>query len=235
MTRIGTEVKFTLTGDQVSAGLTAFGLSAPDGELREVFFIDRPDEAGDPWLFGNDVILRVRCVPDGSGDVTVKLRPAVRDRLTGRWRPGTEHRDEYKVEIDWAAAKVLAASVTVDVEENIADRLGEPRKRALSDEQQDFLRRCGPELDQPMRDLRTAGPIDSLRWKDLAAGPVDDLRAEQWTWGDGQTFLEFSLRCDDEEEAAKQRVLLMAELDHRGLRPDVSSTSKTESVLRDLL
>lgn len=235
MVRIGTEVKFTLPGDQVVAGLAAFGLSGADAREREVYFLDRLDDAGDPWLFGHHVILRVRCERGGSGDVTVKLRPAEKARLTGRWRPGTEHRADYRVEIDWARAKVLAASVEVKVDEDVAELLDGPRKRAFTAEQQDFLRRCGPTLRQPMRDLRRAGPIAARRWSDLSAGPVDDLRAEQWTWGAGRTFLELSLRCDNDDDAAKRRALLAAEIEGHGLELDDAATTKTEAVLRDLL
>jgi hypothetical protein len=61
------------------------------------------------------------------------------------------------------------------------------------------------------------------------------LRAEQWTWGAGKTFLELSLRCDSAEEAARQRDTLAAEIGRQGLKIDDQAASKTEIVLRDLL
>lgn len=237
MTRIGTEVKFTLPADQVDAGRDAFGLEEDDAEERVIWFFDRLDDDGDPWLLAHHVILRLRADArdEDDVDVTVKLRPAREERLTGRWRPGTEHRGDYRVEIDWAREKVLAASVEADRDESAGELLDGPRKEVFTAEQQDFLRRCGPELEQPLRHLRAAGPIAALRWKDLAVGPVGDVRAEQWTWAEGRTFLELSVRCADDDEAAKQRELLAAELDRHGLRIDDAGMTKTEAVLRDLL
>jgi hypothetical protein len=235
MAKIGTELKFTLPGDQVAAGLAAFGLRDRDAEEFDVYFFDRLDEHGDPWLLGRHVILRVRHAADDSGDVTVKLRPAREETLTGRWRPGTDHRAEYTVEHDWAREIVLAASVKAERDSGVGDLLAGHKKHAFTHEQQDFLRRCGPELEQPMRDLRNAGPIAARKWKDVDGGPVDGLRAEQWTWGDGRTFLELSVRCDTGDEATRVRALLAAELERHGLKTDDAGTTKTEAVLRDLL
>jgi hypothetical protein len=230
MARIGVEIKFTLPGDQVAAGLTAFDLREDDAESVLVYFLDRLDAAGDPWLFGHHVVLRVRREPDDSGDVTAKLRPVELDRLSGRWRPGTDHdRAEYTVEYDWAGEKRLSASVKVKHRDGVADLLDGPRKQVFSAEQQDFLRRCGPELEQPMRDLAVAGPIAARRWS-----LDDDLKAEQWTWGAGHTFLELSVRCSD-DDAADRRARLAADLERLGLKPDEGATTKTEAVLRDLL
>lgn len=235
MTKIGTEIKFTLPGDQVAAALAAFGLREEEPEEFDVYFFDRLDSSGDPWLFGQHVILRVRHAGDDSGDVTAKLRPAREEALTGRWRPGTDHRGDYTVEHDWARDNVLAASVKVKYDTGVGDLLAGNKKHAFTHEQQDFLRRCGPELEAPMRDLRNAGPISARKWKNLSAGPVDDLAAERWTWGAGRSFLELSLRCDTGDEATKQRALLAAEIERHGLTVDDAGTTKTQAVLRDLL
>jgi hypothetical protein len=235
MTRFGTEVKFTLPADQVAAGRAAFGLTDDDADELKIHFLDRLDDFGDPWLLGQRVVLRIRCAPDDSGDVTVKLRPARLERLTGRWRPGTEHRADYTVEFDWAREQVLAASVKAEYDSGIADLLDGPPKKALTHEQQDFLRKCGPGLEQPMRGLRKPGPIAARRWKNRTAGPVDELRAEQWTWGAGRSFLELSLRCETDEEATRRRALLAAEIERHGLKLDDAAVTKTEAVLRDLL
>jgi hypothetical protein len=235
MAKIGTELKFTLPDDQVAAGLAAFGLREEDAEEFEVHFLDRLDEHGDPWLLARHVILRVRRAADDSGDVTVKLRPAREETLTGRWRPGTDHRAEYTVEHDWAREVVIAASVKADHDSGVGELLDGRPKHALTHEQQDFLRRCGPELDQPMRDLRDTGAIAAHKWKHVDGGPVDDLRAEQWTWGNGRTFLELSVRCDTDEAATELRALLAAEIERHDLKIDDAGMTKTEAVLRDLL
>jgi hypothetical protein len=235
MTRFGTEVKFTLPADQVVAGRAAFGLTDEDADELKIYFLERLDDWADPWLFGQHVILRVRRAADDSGDVTVKLRPARVERLTGRWRPGTEHRADYTVEHDWARENVLSASVKAEYDAGVGDLLDGPPKKALTHEQQDFLRKCGPRLEQPMRGLRKPGPVAARRWKNLTAGPVGELRAEQWTWGADRSFLELSLRCATDEEATARRAELAAEIEAHGLKLDDAAVTKTEAVLRELL
>ncbi len=235
MDGIGTEVTFTLPADQVAAGLTAFGLRDGDAERRRIHFLDAPDPDGTPRLLGRHVIIRVRRRADDSGDVTVTLRPAVRDRLTGRWRPGTGHEADYRVRIDWAAEKTLAASVEATVGSGVAELLDGPPKRLLTAEQQHFLRRCGPELDMPLRGVGPRGPVHALQWRDLTAGELTGLRAERWTWAGDRTCLALSLRCADHAEAARRRSLLAAEIERHGLKPDDAATTRTETVIRDLL
>jgi hypothetical protein len=232
MLEFGTEVKVTLPADQVASAHTVFGLRGQPVERRDIYFVEALDPGGVLRLHDSGVIVRVRRRADDSGDVTVKLRPAVRDRLIGRWRPGTEHKADYRVETDWAKTKVLAASVTAKHESGVDLRLDGPRKKLLTDEQQHFLRRCGPELTRPFHGAVNAGPIIAHTWHDLA---MPGLRAEQWTWRTDRRFLELSLRCADEDAAAEQRALLAAELERHGLKPDDAATTKTEAVLRDLL
>ena len=130
---------------------------------------------------------------------------------------------------------MLSASVKAEYDSGVHDLLHGPRKQALTHEQQDFLRKCGPKLEQPMRGLRTPGPVAARRWKDRTAGPVEELRAEQWTWGEGRSFLELSLRCVTDEEARARRASLAAEIERHGLKLDDAAVTKTEAVLRDLL
>jgi hypothetical protein len=219
MATIDTAIKFTLPGDQVAAGLAALGLHAADADTAKVYFLDRLDPGGDPWLFGNGVILRVRREPDDAGEVTATLCPVEQARLTGRWRPGTGHEGaDYVVAYERPG---LSASVIVRHETGVEALLDGPRKQVFSAAQQDFLRRCGPSLEQPMRDLSFAGPVAVRRW------PTGELSVEQWTWGAGNTVLELS-----RPHAAGD---LSAELERLGLKPDDSPTTTTETVLRDLL
>lgn len=227
MASIAAEIKFTLPGDQVAAGLVAFGLRDEDADGVVVHFLDRLDPDGDPWLFGHHVILRVRRAPDDSGDVTARLHPVEPARLTGRWRPGLDQAG-YTVAYDWAVEKQLSADVTVQHDAGVTALLDGPRKKVFSPEQQDFLRRCGPELEQPMRDLAVTGPIAARRWS------VEGLTAEQWTWGAGDALLELSVHCAV-DEAADRHARLAADLERFGLKPDDAATTKTEAVLRDLL
>jgi hypothetical protein len=235
MAGTGTEIKFTLPADQVAAGLAAFGLADRIGERRDVYFVEALDTGGSLRFHDHGLVIRVRRRAEDSGDVTVKLRPAVRGRLTGRWRPGTEHRAEYRVEVDWAKTRVLAASVTAKHDADIARRLDGPRKKLLTEEQQHFLRNCGPELTKPFLHTVNAGPIIAHKWDDLTVPGCAGVRAEQWQWGAGRAFLELSLRCAADEDAARPRALLAAELERLGLKPDDAATTKTEAVLRDFL
>jgi hypothetical protein len=231
----GTEIKFTLPADQVAAGLAVLDLADRTGERRDVYFIEALDPGGSLRFYDHGLVIRARRRTDDSGDVTVKLRPADRDRLTGRWRPGTDHKADYRVEVDWAKTKVLAASLTADHDSGIARRLDGARKKLLTDEQQHFLRNCGPELTKPFLRTVNAGPIMSHKWDDLSLPGCEGVRAEQWSWGAGRTFLELSLRCDADEDAAVPRAALAAELERLGLKPDDAATTKTEAVLRDFL
>jgi hypothetical protein len=64
---------------------------------------------------------------------------------------------------------------------------------------------------------------------------LDGLRAEQWTYGRGRTFLELSLRAGDLEQARERRDALLGDLAADGLTPDPEAPPKTEAVIRDLL
>lgn len=229
------EIKFTFAGADVAAAISSYDLDRAAADRRTIFFLDERTGNG-LRLFDAGVVLRLRGRDDDTGDGTLKLRPAPADRLTGRWLPGTEHKDEYRVEYDWARKPVLAASVVADLDPEVfAEVISGDRKpkQAFTDEQQDFLKRCGPGLDHPFRGLRLAGPIIALRWSGLTWPGSADLRAEQWTYLVDRTFLELSLKVPF-AEAPAYRDLLTADIERRGLRVD-NATTKTETVLRDLL
>ena len=231
----GTEIKFTFAGDQAAAAVASFGLLTEDADRREIHFLDVLDPDGNPKLLGLGVVLRLRSRQEGAGDTTLKLRPAEEDRLTGRWRP--EHQDDdYRVEYDWANRSVLSASLDAKIKAHcLADVVSgdRPPQHAFTEDQRDFLRACGPDLISPFRGLRVAGPIAALRWRDVAWPGTAELRAEQWRWGGGHTFLELSLRVA--ADAPGWRTQLASDIDHRGLKVDDDAVTKTEAVLRALL
>jgi hypothetical protein len=240
------ELKFTFSGDQAREVRRSFTLSPASAQQLSIYFFDSLDEEGgtaeEPRLRLLDagVILRLRHVLGGKDNSTLKLRPARADRLVGRWRSGTDHDDDYRVEYDWAARPVLTASLEARVTADDLREVVEGRRRlstAFSDEQEGFLSECGPGLADVFDDLDVAGPISALRWSDLAADSgavVAGLRAEQWDYGDGLSFLELSARVDEPERAADRREQLFGLLRVRGLTPD-AGRPKTETVLRSLL
>jgi hypothetical protein len=186
------------------------------------------------------MILRLRHVVDGPDNSTLKLRPAVADRLTGPWRAGSPHDDDYRVEYDWGTRRVLAASLerrvaADDIEEVVAGR--RPLRKAFSDEQESLLEDCGPELAHPFDGLDVAGPITALRWRELeveAFSGGSALRAERWDYEGGRSFVELSVRVKNPHKAPERRAELVDLLERRRLVPDRGAT-KTETVLRDLL
>ncbi|MEJ2887698.1 hypothetical protein [Actinomycetospora aeridis] len=236
---IGVEVKATLEGDDVARELSALGLSGDGAQRQTIWFFDALDEDGELRLLTASIIVRLRQKKQGGKwTSTVKLRPAALDRLLDDFAPGSEaFGGDYKVEYDWSATPVLAASMDGKVKD---DELAEVLTGAgdvgdlLSAEQHRLPREAGD--PRPFRGLRPAGPVSALRWDDVTTRRLDDLRAEHWTYGREQrTFLELSLRAPDLEQAGEKRTLLLDDLADLGLSPDPDAPPKTETVLRDLL
>ena len=238
----GVEITFSFSADRVPAVLVSFGLREESAKRMRIFFFDalsRDDGGSRLRLLEQGVILRLRHVVDGPDNSTLKLRPAVAERLTGRWRAGSPHDGDYRVEYDWGARRVLAASLdgrisADDIEEVVAE--GRPLRDAFSDEQVALVRECGPPITEPFDGLHVAGPISARRW-DLEVGDLrgeSALRVERWAYEGDRSFVELSLRSEDPGKAADRRARLMDLLERRHLTPDQGPT-KTETVLRDLL
>jgi hypothetical protein len=243
----GVEVKSTLVGPQIEAAIESFGLDSREAARRIIYFFDVIEDARSQGsrrplrLLTAGVILRLRRRPNGRGESTLKLRPADPHRLTGRWTTGSEHAGEYRIEYDWAASRVLAASLDADLDEDLIDEVVKsqrPVKKAFTAEQQSLLDECGSPPPHPFRDLKVAGPITALRWADIETGPFTgqlSLRAEHWSYAGGPPFLEMSLKTPDVDGAGELREELAAELRRRGLEIDPLAETKTETVLRALL
>lgn len=233
----GTEIKFSFAAEWVAEAREKFGLRKHAAEPCDVYFLDIL-EGDNPRLLAAGVVLRLRARDSKSGNCTVKLRPADADKLTGRWRPDAGQDPGYRVEFDWARQQVLAASLEREIDADQLDAVvsGElAPKHAFTGGQREFLDECGPELTKPFRGLRVAGPIAALRWIDVDWPGDISLHAEQWKWGDNQTFLELSLRVADSTQAAPVRDALQADIDRRNLSISDDPTTKTEAVLRALL
>jgi hypothetical protein len=237
----GVEIKFTFSGDHLKSAAKWLGLETSAAEEQVVYFFDTliTDEEQDRLrLLDAGVILRLREVAEGPDNSTLKLRPALAERLTGAWRAGSKHQDDYRVEYDWSAQPVLAASVESKVKPGKIPQIvsgRQPLRNAFSEEQETFLRKCGPALDDPFDHLEAAGPIAALRWRDLNVdGFTGKLRAEQWTYGEGPSFLEISARSRDVDRAADLRTELLGLVEQQGLTM-AAGAAKTETVLRSLL
>jgi hypothetical protein len=233
------EIKCTLSGTALQPAMAAYGLRDPDRE-REIWFFDSIDAAQDhPRLLQAGIILRLRRENDGSGESTVKLRPAQAELLVRDFRAGTDRfGNSYSVEYDWAHDRVLAASMNADVDRDAAARmvrLTEPIAHGYSADQLRLLNEAGTPPLAPFANLHRAGPIASERWNKVGDGPLKTLRAERWTYGDDKQFLELSLQAPDLTDADRLREALLKDLAVRGLQPDPAGRSKTETVLRDLL
>jgi hypothetical protein len=235
------EIKFSFSGDGARDVLGAFDLAEESAARRmTVSFLDvRPVDGGRPRLLAAGVVLRLRHVVDAADESTLKLRPAVAERLTVPWLAGSHHDDGYRVEYDWGAEPVLAASLDHElragrIRDVVAHR--RPPRDAFSGEQEELLRACGPRLAAPFDGLGVAGPVHAHRWDLEVAGfsGSSRLRAEQWEYaGDGR-FVELSVRVPT-AEAVDCRARLIGLLDRRRLTPDRGATTKTETVLLDLL
>jgi hypothetical protein len=239
----GVEIKFSFSGGHVPDVLDAFDLREESAERMRIYFFDAlVADGAEPRLrlLTAAMILRLRHVVDGPDNSTLKLRPAVADRLTGPWRAGSPHDDDYRVEYDWGTRRVLAASLerrvaADDIEEVVAGR--RPLRKAFSDEQESLLEDCGPELAHPFDGLDVAGPITALRWRELEVEGFSGgsaLRAERWDYDGGRSFVELSVRVKNPHKAPERRAELVDLLERRRLVPDRGAT-KTETVLRDLL
>lgn len=116
----GVEIKFTLTGASVQAAADSYGLEDEGVTPRDIYFFDRFDAgAPSPRLLTAHVVLRLRGKKGKSGESTLKLRPADQERLVGDFAAGSGKFGEYKVEVDWSRAQVVAASMDAEVEKDV--------------------------------------------------------------------------------------------------------------------
>lgn len=219
----------------------AFGLPRKADRRRTLSFLDAWDDDGGLCLLSRSVILRIRQKDGGDGDSTVKLRPADPAVLTGDRRPAHDGEDDYKIEGDWARTLVLSASQDGTIGEKaladvVADR-GAGADRAFTPRQRAFLAACLPAVEHPLDGLLVAGPVRADRWDVADTGPFAGklaLRAERWRYAGSTEFMEVSARVP-RADAGHLRDRLLAECSDRGLSPVDGATTKTETVLRDLL
>jgi hypothetical protein len=236
------ELKVTLGGTQVDAGLREFELD-PDGadaERREILFCERVDGPSGPIvlpLLARGIILRIRQIKGGPDDSTLKLRGQEGSVDPELWRQRTQaFGDDARIEGDWAADRhLVSASLDSQIEggridEVVADRPHRVR-RLLSDAQAELA----ADLLLGLDGLEVLDPVHARKWKRGAGRLGAGVVAELWELDDGLRFLELSMRVnvDDHPRAAKRR--LEDSVRDRGLKIDAKQETKTSTVLERLV
>ncbi|WP_141538638.1 adenylate cyclase [Isoptericola jiangsuensis] len=219
------ELKLTVPDADQRRVVDVLGIDALDAQIRQVAFLDTPDQR----LSAAGLVVRVRRTQGRAGDLTVKRRPLmptdVPPKLRGR--PG------FKVELDASPAGfTCSCSLTVEVPDRKArallqDASGLP---ALLDAAQrgvvDDALPAGTTLD----DVVVLGPVTLLKAKFTPQGAPRRLTAELWFLPDGSRILELSTKAaprDAFQAAAETKVLLAG----RGIDLGAPQETKTRAVL----
>jgi len=221
------EIKVNFDAAQIGRAAEVFDLDPRAATDRRIWFGEVTggrDGADALPLLGRGVILRVRVEDDG-GDVTLKLRGPDGCVDVAGWATRTAGLDgDAKVEGDWAARRLVSASLRTD--------LGPARHAVLDTDRPSLAALLSPgqrdlaaDLLVPVDAVTLLGPVASRKWKD------DDLEAELWTIGDLR-FLEISAVTKKDPEKALHRLEQRAR--DAGLTPDTGPDPKTTRVLRHL-
>jgi hypothetical protein len=235
------KIKATIAADEVHAALAAYRLSGSTARSHELYFCEQPSQLGLLPLLDGAVILRVRCHPEGSGDVTVKLRPCRPGQLSGQWsafRRSAHH--QLRIKGEWAHdRRVLAASLVYSVPgDHLHQALhSRPRYpgRLFSTRQHRYLAECTT-THVDLDDLYLLGPVKAQQWR--LREPGYDITAERWTVPTpsdppGPDLLELSVTAEPEDAALVQPAFL-ASIRRRGLDPYAFQQTKTRHVLQYL-
>ncbi|MFG2332866.1 hypothetical protein ACGFMM_25015 [Streptomyces sp. NPDC048604] len=239
------EIKVNVEGD-VATALAALGAGGADTRTRRIWFAEDRDGValGRLSLLEGGVIVRLRIGGGGPDELTVKLRPCVREQLVGRFSAPFESGPlTYGIEEDWSASgRVHAASLVHDHPPGALLDAVEPGAdpSALIDEVQDqFVDACAPAAR--LDGMVALGPVLSTKVRDVSIGDLE-VDLEAWSAA-GLDFLEASIRVkpknseDADEFSAraerKQRALTEAVQEH-GLAVSEHSENKTKRILTAL-
>ena len=142
------EIKVNVAGEDAEWATRELGLAASDAKRRRIWFYEHVDGIGGGGalpLFHHHVIVRVRRMSGGDGDVTIKLRGTdlvLPEAWTG---PAQGEGWKFKIEGDWTGERhATAASLTVDVEDvnDVEDGEGAPEIEVLVTDRQVSLPTC---------------------------------------------------------------------------------------------
>jgi hypothetical protein len=225
----GVEIKLNFDATQIDDALRVFGLKKSDGKPRRIWFgevrvgLDGP---GSLPLSARGIILRVRGKKK-SGDVTVKLRCPDGGIGVEMWRKGAGSSPEAKIEGDWAAKRLVSASLGSDLDEATVKKwdAAPPTLAPLLSTQQHSLI---TQMLVPLEHVELLGPIAATKWEAENDG---DVEAELWEI-DTLRFLEISLLVTQDPDGALQRLRKRAT--DGGLDISANQEAKTTTVLRHL-
>ncbi|WP_406411261.1 hypothetical protein [Streptomyces sp. NBC_01614] len=222
MNLLPVEIKVNIEGD-VAAALSALGTSSRAMSSRRIWFAEERAGivAGRVPLLDSGVIVRFR-IGGGPDDLTVKLRPCLREQLVGRFSAPFEATPfTYKIEEDWSGDnRVLAASLVHGHTPGMlsaAVKPGADPATAIDAVQDQFLHACAPAVW--VDGLIVLGPIHSTKFDDV---PLDDLDADLEAWSvAGLDFLEASIRVKPKDEDDVKELAARAERRQRQLKDAV--------------
>jgi hypothetical protein len=234
------EIKLNIAAGRVEPAIAALGLTG--GEAWSIVFCEDVTAglASTP-LLDLGVILRAREKSAARGDFTVKLRPCRWSQLDERYFANSDDgATELKIEADWAGERrSLAASMTVKwpAQRKSGMHSGDQSVASLfSGEQRKFLTACSRGRVNLAALVRLPA-FQATRWSPLSvtANGVDlRVRAERWTLGGADDFLELSVVSDVEHAPASQAAL-QGFAAARELAVDDSQDNKTQRVLTTLV
>jgi hypothetical protein len=181
------EIKVTFPGAGAAAAIRALAPDQDGGLRRHVYFCEalaRSRAPGQLPLLDAGVILRLRSGSGRAADVTARLRPCRRSRLTDRWLDFREQGPHaFRLDGHWSGEnRSLAASLVSTCSGAAIEAVASgtaPLAPVFSDCQRTFLAQCA---DVPVRfdALRLLGPVHSVRW---SAVRLDhhEVALEHWT------------------------------------------------------
>ena len=222
------ELKLTVPRGDHRRVLASLGIDALDAVIRQVAFVDTPDQR----LFDAGLVVRARRTQRKAGDLTVKLRPMLPADVPAGLRdlPG------FKVEVDASPQGFTSScSLTSEVpDERVLALLGDDAllPEVLDDRQRSIVLERLPE-GVALSDLRVLGPLTLLKAKFAPAGFRRRLVAELWFLPDGSRILELSTKATPAEAfrvAAETKVFLAG----RGLDLGAPQETKTRTALAAL-
>ncbi|MER6122925.1 hypothetical protein ABT173_09610 [Streptomyces sp. NPDC001795] len=234
------EIKVTFSD---AGAADAIRTLAPDhgGARRLVYFCEalaRSRAPGELPLTDAGVILRLRDGGGRGGDVTARLRPCRRSRLTERWLGFRQQGpDSFGLTGDWSGEhRTLSASFTTDCGSGAVEAVAsgaQPPCWALSERQRAFLSDCA-DVVVASGPLEVLGPVHSVRWDGVR---IDhhEVTVESWTLPGPRPlhWLEVSERVAPQGAEVVQ-ASLRALLRRQGLEPGPGEDPKTRQVLETL-
>jgi hypothetical protein len=234
------EIKVTFSDAGAAAAIRTLAPD-PGGARRRVYFCEalaRSRAPGELPLLNAGVILRLRDGGGRGGDVTARLRPCRRSRLTERWLGfWAQGPDSLGLTGDWSGEhRTLSATFTTDCGSSAVEAVASgvhPPSWALSERQRAFLADCA-DMCVAAGPLEVLGPVHSVRWDDVRLDH-HEVTLESWTLDGPEPlhWLEVSERVAPQGAEVVQ-ASLTALLRRQGLDPGPGQAPKTRTVLETL-